>query len=122
MEGPEPVHTHKKEETPATSATATATATATAAWLSVGASLLLLGLGGAALLVWWALVFHPSNQQLWMVPVSLVLLGTPMVAWLSIFTPSACRRFNMTRTMRARSMQEQPVIVVQTERNEMGAS
>ncbi|KAF3321287.1 hypothetical protein FCM35_KLT14540 [Carex littledalei] len=116
MEGLEPVHTHKKEETPGTSGTATA------AWLLVGASLLLLGLGGAALLVWWALVFHPSNQQLWMVPVSLVLLGTPMVAWLSIFTSSACRRFDMMRTMRARSMQEQPVIVVQTERTEMGGS
>lgn len=42
------------------------------------------GLGGAALLVWWALAFHPANARLWMVPAGLVLLGTPILAWLSV--------------------------------------
>ncbi|CAN6235996.1 unnamed protein product [Urochloa humidicola] len=50
-------------------------------WL---AGLVAVGLGGAALLVWWALAFHPANARLWMVPAGLVLLGTSVVAWLSL--------------------------------------
>ncbi|CAL5015320.1 unnamed protein product [Urochloa decumbens] len=50
-------------------------------WL---AGLVAVGLGGAALLVWWALAFHPANARLWMVPAGLVLLGTPVMAWLSL--------------------------------------
>jgi hypothetical protein len=51
------------------------------------------GLAGAGVLVWWAVVFHPATEQLWMVPVGLVLLGTPLLAWLSLFASSAaCRR------------------------------
>ncbi|XP_020085047.1 uncharacterized protein LOC109707917 [Ananas comosus] len=78
-------------------------AKARAAWVAVGACLLLLllGLGGAALLVWWALAFHRSNRQLWMVPVSLVLLGTPVVTWLSVFTSATCRRFELMRSVTA---------------------
>ncbi|KAG1354652.1 hypothetical protein COCNU_07G007650 [Cocos nucifera] len=60
--------------------------------VAAGACLLLVGLGGAALLVWWALAFHPSDEQLWMVPVGLILLGTPVVAWLSVGA-DLCRRF-----------------------------
>ena len=61
-------------------------------WLSAAAAgLVAVGLGGAALLVWWALAFHPAHQQLWMVPVGLVLLGTPLVAWLSLFASGAGR-------------------------------
>ena len=49
------------------------------------------GLAGAGVLVWWAVAFHPATQQLWMVPVGLVLLGTPLLAWLSLFaSSSAC--------------------------------
>ena len=55
------------------------------AWLSAtAAGLVAVGLGGAALLVWWALAFHPANARLWMVPAGLVLLGTPVLAWLSL--------------------------------------
>ncbi|KAF8702547.1 hypothetical protein HU200_032930 [Digitaria exilis] len=50
-------------------------------WL---AGLVAVGLGGAALLVWWALAFHPANARLWMVPAGLVLLGTPILAWFSV--------------------------------------
>jgi Putative AtpZ or ATP-synthase-associated len=115
MEGPELVRSQKKEEVLPTYQTPATSGTATAAWLLVGASLLLLGLGGAALLVWWAIEFHPSNEQLWMVPVSLVLLGTPMVAWLSIFTSSACQSIDMMQNMQVESMRD-PVLVVQTEK------
>ncbi|KAJ0964087.1 hypothetical protein J5N97_029209 [Dioscorea zingiberensis] len=48
--------------------------------------------GGGAILVWWALAFHPSNKQLWMVPLGLVLLGTPLVAGFSLLASSACAR------------------------------
>jgi Putative AtpZ or ATP-synthase-associated len=115
MEGPELVRTQKKEEVLPTCQTPATSGMAAAAWLLFGASLLLLGLGGAALLIWWALEFHPSNEQLWMVPVSLVLLGTPMIAWLSIFTSSACQSFDMMHNMQAEYMRD-PVLVVQTEK------
>ncbi|OEL37615.1 hypothetical protein BAE44_0001364 [Dichanthelium oligosanthes] len=49
------------------------------------------GLAGAGVLVWWAVAFHPTHEQLWMVPVGLVLLGTPLVAWLSLFASGAGR-------------------------------
>jgi hypothetical protein len=50
------------------------------------------GRAGAGVLVWWAVVFHPATRQLWMVPVGLVLLGTPLLAWLSLFASSpACK-------------------------------
>uniref|UniRef100_A0A0E0EXB4 Uncharacterized protein n=1 Tax=Oryza meridionalis TaxID=40149 RepID=A0A0E0EXB4_9ORYZ len=51
---------------------------------ATAASLVAVGLGGAALLVWWVLTFHPANARLWMVPAGLVLLGTPILAWLSL--------------------------------------
>ncbi|KAL5213977.1 hypothetical protein ABZP36_003129 [Zizania latifolia] len=51
---------------------------------ATAASLVAVGLGGAALLVWWALAFHPANARLWMVPAGLVLLGTPILAWISL--------------------------------------
>uniref|UniRef100_A0A0E0K878 Uncharacterized protein n=1 Tax=Oryza punctata TaxID=4537 RepID=A0A0E0K878_ORYPU len=60
--------------------------------LTVAAGVAATGVAGAAVLVWWAVVFHPAHEQLWMVPVGLVLLGTPLVAWLSLFASDACRR------------------------------
>jgi hypothetical protein len=44
------------------------------------------GLGGGALLAWWAVAFRRANAMLWMVPAGLVLLGTPLVAWLSVLS------------------------------------
>ncbi|KAK1684915.1 hypothetical protein QYE76_045763 [Lolium multiflorum] len=55
------------------------------------ACLVAVGLGGAALLVWWALAFHSSHARLWMVPAGLVLLGTPILAWLSLLASDPCR-------------------------------
>ncbi|CAN6302480.1 unnamed protein product [Urochloa humidicola] len=59
-----------------------------AAW-AAAAGVAGVGLAGAGVLVWWAVAFHPAHQQLWMVPVGLVLLGTPLVAWLSLFASGA---------------------------------
>ncbi|KAM3316073.1 hypothetical protein ACQJBY_034299 [Aegilops geniculata] len=59
---------------------------------AVAAGVAAVGLAGAGVLVWWAVAFHPAREQLWMVPVGLVLLGTPLVAWLSLFASGACRR------------------------------
>jgi hypothetical protein len=42
------------------------------------------GLGGAALLAWWAVSFRRAGLMLWMVPAGLVLVGTPLLAWLSV--------------------------------------
>jgi len=62
-------------------------------WLSAAAAgLVAVGLGGAALLVWWALAFHPAHARLWMVPAGLVLLGTPILAWLSLLASGPCGR------------------------------
>ena len=44
-------------------------------------SLSMICLAGGGILVRWALVFHPCNEQLWMVPVGLVMLGTPIMVW-----------------------------------------
>jgi hypothetical protein len=47
-------------------------------------------LAGTALLTWWALRFHPSYAQLWMVPVGLVLACTPVVVCVALFfSPAA---------------------------------
>ncbi|KAK8449441.1 hypothetical protein SEVIR_7G219900v4 [Setaria viridis] len=59
---------------------------------ATAAGLVAVGLGGAALLVWWALAFHPAHARLWMVPAGLVLLGTPVMAWLSLLASGPCGR------------------------------
>ncbi|KAM0924343.1 hypothetical protein ACQ4PT_004969 [Festuca glaucescens] len=69
----------------------------------VAVSLVAVGLGGGALLVWWAVAFHRANARLWMVPAGLVLLGTPLVAWLSVFASGPCGR---SRTPRHPPLQE----------------
>lgn len=45
--------------------------------MAATACLLLIILLGVALLVWWSAVFHPGNEQLWMVPLGLLMVGTP---------------------------------------------
>ncbi|KAE8816839.1 hypothetical protein D1007_05584 [Hordeum vulgare] len=76
---------------PKPAAIATAKVASSSSFSSVGASLVAVGLGGAALLVWWALAFHPAHARLWMVPAGLVLLGTPVLAWLSLLASGPCR-------------------------------
>ncbi|KAG8073276.1 hypothetical protein GUJ93_ZPchr0006g40946 [Zizania palustris] len=61
------------------------------ACMGVMAGVAATGLAGAAVLVWWVVAFHPAHEQLWMVPVGLVLLGTPLITWLSLFASGACR-------------------------------
>ncbi|CAD6266350.1 unnamed protein product [Miscanthus lutarioriparius] len=48
-------------------------------------------MAGAALLAWWAVAFHPSYAQLWMVPLGLVLAGTPPVVCLALRFSSVSR-------------------------------
>ncbi|XP_066359851.1 uncharacterized protein [Miscanthus floridulus] len=74
-----------------------AAATTTTTTWACGAAVAGVGLAGAGVLVWWALAFHPAHQQLWMVPVGLVLLGTPLLAWLSLFASGACRWIDRLR-------------------------
>ncbi|KAH7664648.1 hypothetical protein IHE45_14G133300 [Dioscorea alata] len=45
----------------------------------------LLSVLGAGLLLRWAVAFHRHNEQLWMVPVGLVMLCTPIVVSFSFF-------------------------------------
>ncbi|KAG8046336.1 hypothetical protein GUJ93_ZPchr0008g12884 [Zizania palustris] len=51
---------------------------------AVDACLVAAAMAGASLLAWWALAFHPSNSELWMVPVGLVLACTPAVVYLTL--------------------------------------
>lgn len=60
--------------------------------------LVLLSVLGGGLIVWWAVAFHRDNGQLWMVPIGLVLLGTPLVAWVSVFASDSCRRSQLLLT------------------------
>ncbi|KAM0946742.1 putative ATP-synthase-associated protein [Dioscorea sansibarensis] len=53
--------------------------------------LLMTSITGGGLLVWWAVVFHPYNKQLWMVPFSLIVLGTPIIVWLVLFASDSCQ-------------------------------
>ncbi|KAH0456239.1 hypothetical protein IEQ34_014146 [Dendrobium chrysotoxum] len=45
--------------------------------------LILTGLAGCALLLWWAVKFHPSNENMWMVPLCLIMVGTPIIICIS---------------------------------------
>ncbi|XP_042437532.1 uncharacterized protein LOC122023476 [Zingiber officinale] len=59
------------------------------------ACLALTGLAGVGILAWWGVVFHPSNSQLWMVPVGLIMVGTPLFVCLSLSASSCRRRFSL---------------------------
>ncbi|XP_062209081.1 uncharacterized protein LOC133910858 [Phragmites australis] len=82
---------------------------ARATWACVAAAAAVAGVGlaGAGVLVWWAVAFHPAQEQLWMVPVGLILLGTPLIGWLSLFASGACRWLG-----RLRAGADQPPAVV----------
>jgi hypothetical protein len=70
---------------------ATAKASPFSSVAATTACLVAVGLGGVALLVWWELAFHSAHARLWMVPAGLVLLGTPVLAWLSLLASDPCR-------------------------------
>lgn len=52
--------------------------------------LLMIATGGATL-VWWGVYYHPTNQQLWMVPAGLVLSVTPVVVSVSVLASEFLR-------------------------------
>ncbi|GAB4844650.1 hypothetical protein Ancab_038052, partial [Ancistrocladus abbreviatus] len=51
----------------------------------------LVSMAGVAILVWWQIDYHPTNSELWMVPIGLILFATPVIVWLSsIFSDFCC--------------------------------
>ncbi|KAF8768622.1 hypothetical protein HU200_007172 [Digitaria exilis] len=79
---------------PTASATrkASATGAPTAAAVTGMSLLAVAGLGGVALLAWWAAAFRRDNAMLWMVPAGLVLLGTPLLAWFSVLASGPAKQ------------------------------
>ncbi|CAN4087083.1 unnamed protein product [Withania somnifera] len=45
-------------------------------------------MGGGVILSWWSSKFHPSNSQLWMVPLGLILLVTPILICFAVLLES----------------------------------
>ncbi|KAE9605768.1 putative ATP-synthase-associated protein [Lupinus albus] len=50
----------------------------------------LITIAGGSLLGWWLYKYHPTNKQLWMVPLSLILFLTPLIVWFSFFISDLC--------------------------------
>lgn len=50
--------------------------------------LLFVSMVGGVILGWWSSKFHPSNRQLWMVPLGLILLVTPIIICFAILLES----------------------------------
>ncbi|KAG0458788.1 hypothetical protein HPP92_021916 [Vanilla planifolia] len=44
---------------------------------------------GIGILGWWAWAFRPFNHHMWMVPLGLAMVGTPVVVLFSIAAASA---------------------------------
>ncbi|KAK7275422.1 hypothetical protein RIF29_16538 [Crotalaria pallida] len=51
---------------------------------------LLISIIGGSLLGWWIYKYHPTNNQLWMVPFGLILFLTPLIVWFSLFISDFC--------------------------------
>lgn len=50
--------------------------------------LLFVSMGGGVILAWWSSKFHPSNRQLWMVPLGLILMVTPIIICFAVLLES----------------------------------
>ncbi|KAJ6400787.1 hypothetical protein OIU84_016254 [Salix udensis] len=50
----------------------------------------LASVAGGLLLLWWDYEFHPTNSQLWMVPLGLILFFTPAIAWFAVVVSGTC--------------------------------
>ncbi|KAK4364183.1 hypothetical protein RND71_015541 [Anisodus tanguticus] len=46
-------------------------------------------MGGGAILAWWSSKFHPSNKKLWMVPLGLIMLVTPIIICFAVLLDSS---------------------------------
>ncbi|CAK8544959.1 unnamed protein product [Lathyrus sativus] len=51
---------------------------------------LLISIVGGCVLGWWLHKYHPSNEQLWMVPFGFVLFITPIIVLLSLIVSDPC--------------------------------
>ncbi|KAG9445172.1 hypothetical protein H6P81_016512 [Aristolochia fimbriata] len=61
-----------------------------AAWVVFSFSVSLIG---AFILVYWSRCYHEGNEELWMVPVGIVLFGVPIFIWFSLVASEAGRRW-----------------------------
>ncbi|KAJ6320148.1 hypothetical protein OIU76_005632 [Salix suchowensis] len=50
----------------------------------------LASMAGGLLLLWWDYEYHPTNSQLWMVPLGLILFFTPAIAWFAVVVSGTC--------------------------------
>lgn len=51
--------------------------------------LFIVSMGGGVILAWWNSKFHSSNGQLWLVPLGLILLITPIIICFAILLDSS---------------------------------
>ena len=51
----------------------------------------LASMAGGLLLLWWGYEYHPTNSQLWMVPLGLILFFTPAIAWFAVVVSGTCK-------------------------------
>lgn len=65
-----------------------------------------ISIGGGVMLTLWGLRFHPTNSQLWMVPLGLILLITPLIIWSSIFISNIFSNSNVPFPAAAAADQE----------------
>ena len=58
--------------------------------------LVLVSVSGGVLMGWWAVRFHRSQKQQWMVPFSLVLMIAPIFVLISVSISSFCTSMDTT--------------------------
>lgn len=61
--------------------------------------LVLVSVSGAFLMGWWAVRFHRTQKQQWMVPFGLVLMIAPIFVLISVFISSFCTSMDRTSSL-----------------------
>lgn len=61
----------------------------TKTWIACLGSFLV-SMAGGLILSCWEFKYHPTNSQLWMVPIGLILFFTPVIVWFSVFISEIC--------------------------------
>ncbi|KAL5726763.1 hypothetical protein ACHQM5_000026 [Ranunculus cassubicifolius] len=49
---------------------------------------------GSLMLLWWTIAYHKANTHQWMVPMGLLLTGTPAIIWFSLFASDSGDSFD----------------------------
>lgn len=68
----------------------------------------LVSVTGGLILGWWVNEFHPTNRQLWMVPLGLVLFATPLIVWLALLVSDICNWKNGLVQIRSNQLVPSP--------------